>query len=124
MLQGNILTPTVPPIGLSFLCILLDTLQTLWLKEFVSETKAINIIHFLDGSFTFRNVDRIGGMISSLRKAHLTKLKERLGEDHVTFSEEYEQRLLQTEYNDLYTSLFIISGSARTGFSISVQNQE
>lgn len=121
MIHGNVITPTVPPLGLAIVCILLDVLRAQWEKDYGLQDACIDAIHFLDGSFVYKNMDRVGGIISYLRKIHHYALIERLGRNHRTFAEEYEQRLFQAEFNDLYSSLFIISGSPATGFSITTQ---
>lgn len=125
MLHGNVITPTSPTVGLSFLFLLLDVLKMIHQNEFSTKSMCIDIENFLNGSFLYKDIDRVGGIITYLRKVHRTILIERLGTNHPTLSEEYEQRLLQSELNNLYSSIFIISGSMSTGFSVSMRtNQE
>lgn len=108
--------------GLSFICVLLDVLKSIWTNDFeVDMPVSIEIQHFLDESFLYKNIDRVGGVMSYLRKIHRALLIERLGIDHEAFSEKYEDHLLQTEENNPYSSLFVIRGSASTGFSICLQ---
>ena len=89
-LQGLYSSTTQPAIGLSFLCTLLDVAKTLWEEECDHERgldgktvpPTIDCRFFYDGTFKYSNLDRIGGVLSYLRKHFRTQLIERLGADH------------------------------------------
>ncbi|XP_040165618.1 E3 ubiquitin-protein ligase RNF123 isoform X2 [Anopheles arabiensis] len=89
-LRGLYSSTTQPAIGLSFLCTLLDVAKTLWEEECDHERgldgktvpPTIDCRFFYDGTFKYSNLDRIGGVLSYLRKHFRTQLIERLGADH------------------------------------------
>lgn len=82
LIQGTYTTPTQPAVGLSFLCILLDITLSMWNIECANEEAIIKLKYFYDGSFKYQNIDRIGGVLSHLRKVHRREMIEQLGEQH------------------------------------------
>lgn len=100
-MQGNVHTPTQPAIGLAFIVILLDLLKEEMEKEHPKQALCVNTTYFYDGTLSYKSMDRVGGIISYLRKVHRHDLMARLGVDHQSFSEAYEQQLVQAELNDL-----------------------
>lgn len=86
-MQGNYTTPTQPAVGLSFLCILLDITKTLW-----SETNKnddwmfVDTTNFYDGTLMYSNIDRLGGVLSHLKKVNRAEMIELLGENHIALS--------------------------------------
>lgn len=81
-MQGNHATPTQPAVALSFLCLLLDIIRQLWTTECLNKPIIIDAKYFYDGTFKYQNVDRIGGVLSHLRKVHRQEMIEHLGENH------------------------------------------
>lgn len=84
-------TPTQPAIGLSFLCLILDIAKQLYNEECAenpscsidSSYLTVKSSYFYDGSLSYSNIDRIGGVISHLNKIYRKELAEALGEGHV-----------------------------------------
>lgn len=68
--------------ALSFLCILVDIAKSLFEKEISGEIAAVDPVYFVDGSFRYYHFDRIGGVLSHLRKIYRTEIVAQLGEDH------------------------------------------
>lgn len=86
MTQNNVPTPTQPAVGLSFLCILLDVTRGLWASECPDQPIVIQSNYFYDGTLNYTNVDRIGGVLSHLKKVHRNEIVTLLGEDHIEVS--------------------------------------
>lgn len=80
--NNNYLTPTQPAVALSFLCILLDVTKNLFQSEIPDKLVFIKPIHFYDESFGYNHVDRIGGILSHLKKTFRKDLVKMLGEGH------------------------------------------
>ncbi|XP_058814876.1 E3 ubiquitin-protein ligase RNF123 [Topomyia yanbarensis] len=127
-MRGLFSSSTQPAIGLSFLCALLDVARTLWNEEVVAnseDTSAppyIDYRFFYDGTFKYTNIDRIGGVLSYLRKHFRTQLVERLGEDHPSLTAIDQQSDLRNEiaaFNAfLDSAMFLISGGPNATYSL------
>lgn len=86
-MQGNYTTPTQPAVGLSFLCILLDITKTLWNESALNdESMFVETKNFYDGTLMYSNIDRLGGILSHLKKVNRTEMISILGENHIALS--------------------------------------
>lgn len=74
--------PTQPAVALSFLCILLDALQTLYANELPDSAAFIAPQTFYDGSLNYFHFDRVGGVLTHLQRHYREELVARLGADH------------------------------------------
>ncbi|EAA15114.4 AGAP009295-PA, partial [Anopheles gambiae str. PEST] len=133
-LQGLYSSTTQPAIGLSFLCTLLDVAKTLWEEECDHERgldgktvpPTIDCRFFYDGTFKYSNLDRIGGVLSYLRKHFRTQLIERLGADHPSLASVDQPSDLRSEIGKrrsafnvfLDSAMFLVSGGPSTAYSL------
>ncbi|XP_040165617.1 E3 ubiquitin-protein ligase RNF123 isoform X1 [Anopheles arabiensis] len=129
-LRGLYSSTTQPAIGLSFLCTLLDVAKTLWEEECDHERgldgktvpPTIDCRFFYDGTFKYSNLDRIGGVLSYLRKHFRTQLIERLGADHPSLASVDQPSDLRSEiaaFNVfLDSAMFLVSGGPSTAYSL------
>lgn len=86
-MQGNYTTPTQPAVGLSFLCILLDITKTLWNESNKNgESMFVETTNFYDGTLMYSNIDRLGGILSHLKKVNRSEMISLLGENHIALS--------------------------------------
>ncbi|XP_035776187.1 E3 ubiquitin-protein ligase RNF123-like [Anopheles albimanus] len=130
-LRGIHSSATQPAIGLSFLCTLLDVAKTLWEEECrdqhgkddsSSRIPTIDYRFFYDGSFKYANLDRIGGVLSYLRKHFRAQLVERLGADHPSIACTDQSSDLRNEiaaFNVfLDSAMFLVSGGPTMTYSL------
>ncbi|KFB45879.1 AGAP009295-PA-like protein [Anopheles sinensis] len=130
-MRGLYSSTTQPAIGLSFLCTLLDVAKSLWEEECVqrgsgvdrkSAPPAIDCQFFYDGTFKYANLDRIGGVLSYLRKHFRTQLVEKLGPDHPSVASADQPSDLRSEiaaFNVfLDSAMFLVSGGPNTAYSL------
>lgn len=75
-------TPTQPAVALSFLCILLDVTKSLFAAECPDKLIFVKPQHFYDDTFEYHHFDRVGGILSHLKKTFRRDLVKVLGEDH------------------------------------------
>lgn len=80
--QSNYSTPTQPAVALSFLCILLDVTKNLFQTECPDKLIFVKPQHFYDDTFDYHHFDRVGGILSHLKKTYRKELMEVLGEEH------------------------------------------
>jgi hypothetical protein len=74
--------------------------KQLWTDETNSNVVFIDSINFCDGTFTYNNIDRIGGLLSHLKKTYRNQLGAFLGADHpVMTNDSYEQ--IQSDFQDI-----------------------
>lgn len=90
-LEGHYTSPTQPAVALSFLCILLDILQTLFAEECADSPTIVAPHYFYDGSLKYFHFDRIGGVLSHLNRQHRNELTVRLGGDHTSLHSNSDQ---------------------------------
>lgn len=92
LLQGHYIVPTQPAAALSFLCILLDVLRSLFDAEAAHQSHCISPRYFFDGTLKYAHMDRLGGNLSYLRNLYRNELIEALGANHCTFTEDVQDR--------------------------------
>ncbi|XP_065083539.1 E3 ubiquitin-protein ligase RNF123 isoform X2 [Ochlerotatus camptorhynchus] len=127
-MRGLYSSSTQPAIGLSFLCTLLDVARTLWNEEVSSPSldtnspPSIDYRYFYDGTFKYTNIDRIGGVLSYLKKHFRLQLVEKLGEDHPSLAAVDQQSDLRNEiaaFNAfLDSAIFLVSGGPNSTYSL------
>ncbi|KXJ75047.1 hypothetical protein RP20_CCG012419 [Aedes albopictus] len=129
-MRGLYSSSTQPAIGLSFLCTLLDVARTLWDEEIstastsstASQRPYIDYRYFYDGTFRYSNIDRIGGVLSYLKKHFRQQLIEKLGDDHTSLAAVDQQSDLRNEiaaFNAfLDSAIFLVSGGPNSTYSL------
>ncbi|XP_037891290.1 E3 ubiquitin-protein ligase RNF123 isoform X2 [Glossina fuscipes] len=78
-MQSSILHPIENPVALAFICILVDVTKTLFEKELPGVEVQIPSKYFYDGSLEYQHYDRVGGVLSHLRKVHHNDIVQQLG---------------------------------------------
>lgn len=81
-LEGHYTSPTQPAVALSFLCILLDTAQTLFEQECALSDVLVPTRKFYDNSLQYFHFDRVGGVLSHLKRHYRHELIAHLGSEH------------------------------------------
>lgn len=87
-LEGRYASPTQPAVALSFLCILLDVLRSLFEVECPNKNVLVVPKTFYDGSLKYFHFDRIGGVLTHLQRHYRQELMSRLGDDFVAEDED------------------------------------
>lgn len=95
--------PTQPAVALSFLCILLDVLQTLYANELPNSTAFVAPHTFYDGSLKYFHFDRVGGVLTHLQRHYREELLTRLGSEHSSL-ENNDEQLVAGIYNGVELS--------------------
>lgn len=80
-MQSSILYPLENTVALAFICILIDISKTLLEKELPGVEVEIKPKYFYDGSFEYQHYDRVGGVLSHLRKVHRNEIQNHLGSE-------------------------------------------
>lgn len=101
-LEGHYTSPTQPAVALSFLCILLDILKMLFERESDVAAAFVQSRKFYDGSHKYFQFDRIGGVLSHLKRHYRHKLIAHLGSDHPVLQNSTEH--MPNEYSDVELS--------------------
>uniref|UniRef100_A0A1A9W1K7 RING-type E3 ubiquitin transferase n=1 Tax=Glossina brevipalpis TaxID=37001 RepID=A0A1A9W1K7_9MUSC len=78
-MQSSILHPIENSVALAFICILVDVTKTLFEKELATAEVQIPSKYFYDGSLEYQHYDRVGGVLSHLRKVHHNDIVQQLG---------------------------------------------
>lgn len=89
--------PTQPAVALSFLCILLDVLQSMYAKDQPDSDVFVHPKTFYDGSLKYFHFDRVGGVLTHLLRQYRQELTTRLGSEHTTL--QMNEDLLMSTYN-------------------------
>lgn len=100
-LEGHYTSPTQPAVALSFLCILLDVVQTSFFVECNSEKVYVLPRNFYDGNLKYFHFDRVGGVLSHLKRHYHHELVAHLGSGHVSLQNGDQS---QTAYNGVELS--------------------
>lgn len=82
-MQSSILYPLENTVALAFICILIDISKTSLEKELPGVEVEIKPKYFYDGSFEYQHYDRVGGVLSHLRKVHRNEIQHHLGSERV-----------------------------------------
>lgn len=78
-MQSSIQHPLDPPVALAFVCILVDQVRSLFKDELPTHLMEVNADYFVDGTFDYMHFDRVGGVLSHLRKVHRGDIDSYLG---------------------------------------------
>lgn len=97
-LQSSIHHPIDTPVALSFLCVLVDISSTLYKHELSAvPAGVINPQLFFDGTFEYQHFDRVGGVLSYLRKAHRSDINHVLGPERASLVNDVERSVIRPE---------------------------
>ena len=80
-MQSSILHPIENTVALAFICILTDVSKATFEKEMPEREIEITPKYFYDGSFEYQHYDRVGGVLSHLRKVHRNEIQQYLGSE-------------------------------------------
>ncbi|XP_017143160.1 E3 ubiquitin-protein ligase RNF123 [Drosophila miranda] len=78
-MQSSIQHPLDAPVALAFVCILIDQARSMFREELPGMNVEVKCDYFFDGTFDYMHFDRVGGVLSHLRKVHRTDIDARLG---------------------------------------------
>lgn len=108
-MNNNYPTHTQPAVALSFLCILLDVTKNLFHNECPDKLIFVKPQHFYDDSFDYQHFDRVGGVLSHLKKTYRRELAKVLGDDHPALAR--AERSSTTTQTSVITFVMSSSGS-------------
>lgn len=81
-MEGHYTSPTQPAVALSFLCILLDIVRSFFEMEGGDKRAFVEPSCFYDGSLNYFHFDRVGGVLTYLKRHFHSDLVQRLGGEH------------------------------------------
>lgn len=98
-------TATQPAVALSLLCILLDIIRTTFVMECPDEGVFVPPKAFYDGSLQYFRFDRVGGVLTHLKRIYREDLAQRLGQTDEPSENENDERLREQtiEMSDICT---------------------
>lgn len=105
-MQSSIQHPLDAPVALAFVCILIDQARTMFKEEMPSRHVEVNSDYFIDGSFDYMHFDRVGGVLSHLRKVHRSDIDQRLGP--VRTQQIYDNDRQNMRVNEVDTTLYLL----------------
>ncbi|XP_020813353.1 E3 ubiquitin-protein ligase RNF123 isoform X1 [Drosophila serrata] len=105
-MQSSIQHPLDAPVALAFVCIIVDQVRSMFKEEMPAKNVEVNSDYFIDGSFDYMHFDRVGGVLSHLRKVHRGDIDARLGEDRT--QEIYDDDRQNLRGNDVDTTLYLL----------------
>ncbi|ALC46914.1 CG6752 [Drosophila busckii] len=105
-MQSSIQHPLDAPVALAFVCILVDQVRQLFKDELPNNTVEVNPDYFVDGTYDYMHFDRIGGVLSHLRKVHRADIDARLGVDRTQQIFEDERNAMRV--NEMDTTLYLL----------------
>lgn len=82
LMEGHYTSPTQPAVALSFLCIILDIVKTLLASECSAQKPYVEASNFYNGRLNYYHFDRVGGVLSHLKRHFHQELIAKLGKDH------------------------------------------
>lgn len=82
-MEGHYTAPTQPAVALSFLCILLHIIKTSFDEATCeSEQPFVQPCNFYNGFLNYYHFDRVGGVLSHLKRHYHSQLETVLGKGH------------------------------------------
>jgi Kip1 ubiquitination-promoting complex protein 1 len=116
-LSSSFTTTTQPAIGLSLLCLILDVAKQLHDSE-NTQQEHLTVDHrfFYDGSLTYGQNDRVGGVLSHLNKVFKKDLQEALGGDHEPAVQAAESST--NFFQGIYSTMFLVSNNDSGTYSL------
>ncbi|GAB0094919.1 E3 ubiquitin-protein ligase RNF123 [Sergentomyia squamirostris] len=109
-LQTSYSSPTQPAVALSFLCILLDVARQLMTSEHPKKPVKVDPVNFYNDSFAYFHFDRLGGVLSHLKKVFRTEMINILGETHPAIIPLAPEIASRQESADFYSAMLMITG--------------
>lgn len=94
-MQSSMQYPMESTVALAFLCILIDINKSFFEKEMPGVSVEITPAFFFDGSFEYQHFDRLGGVLSHLRKVHRADIAQYLGPERTQQMFEEERAVLR-----------------------------
>ncbi|XP_011189510.2 E3 ubiquitin-protein ligase RNF123 [Zeugodacus cucurbitae] len=79
LMQSSIMHPMDSTVALAFICILIDVTKFLFERELPATPVGGRPEYFFDGTFEYQHFDRVGGVLSHLRKVHRNDISTHLG---------------------------------------------
>lgn len=81
-MEGHYTSPTQPAVALSFLCILLDIVKSMFESECCDRKPFVDPSNFYNGCLNYYHFDRVGGVLSYLKRHFHAELVEKLGKHY------------------------------------------
>lgn len=106
-MQSSIQHPLDPPVALAFVCILIDQVRTLFKDELPTHSMEVNCDYFLDGTFDYMHFDRVGGVLSHLRKVHRGDIDTYLGSERAQQIYDEDRNSIRVNEVGMYGDSFI-----------------
>lgn len=78
-MQSTIFYPLDNTVALSFICLLIDITKILFEVELPNTNVEVSPRFFYDGTLEYQHLDRVGGVLSHLRKVHMGEIAGQLG---------------------------------------------
>ncbi|XP_034661955.1 E3 ubiquitin-protein ligase RNF123 [Drosophila subobscura] len=105
-MQSSIQHPLDAPVALAFVCILIDQARNMFREEQPGKNVEVNADYFFDGTFDYMHFDRVGGVLSHLRKVHRSDIDARLGS--VRTQQIYDEDRSNSRSNEMDTTLYLL----------------
>ncbi|XP_060645573.1 E3 ubiquitin-protein ligase RNF123 [Drosophila nasuta] len=105
-MQSSIQHPLDAPVALAFVAILIDQVRTLFKEELPSHVMEVNTDFFLDGTFDYMHFDRVGGVLSHLRKVHRGDIDSHFGIERS--QQIYDEDRNSVRTNEVDTTLYLL----------------
>ncbi|XP_065723172.2 E3 ubiquitin-protein ligase RNF123 [Drosophila suzukii] len=105
-MQSSIQHPLDAPVALAFVSILIDQTRAMFKEEIPSKNVEVNSDYFIDGSFDYMHFDRVGGVLSHLRKVHRGDIDSRLGAART--QQIYDDDRQNLRVNEVDTTLYLL----------------
>ncbi|TDG39653.1 hypothetical protein AWZ03_013926 [Drosophila navojoa] len=105
-MQSSIQHPLDSPVALAFVCILIDQVRSLFKEELPTHTMEVNVDYFIDGTFDYMHFDRVGGVLSHLRKVHRSDIDTYLGTERS--QQIYDEDRNSVRVNEVDTTLYLL----------------
>ncbi|XP_017110333.1 E3 ubiquitin-protein ligase RNF123 [Drosophila elegans] len=106
MHSSSIQHPLDAPVALAFAGILIDQTRAMFKEEMPSKVVEVNSDFFIDGTFDYMHFDRVGGVLSHLRKVHRGDIDARLGADRT--QQIYDDDRQNLRVNEVDTTLYLL----------------
>ncbi|EDV91344.1 E3 ubiquitin-protein ligase RNF123 isoform X2 [Drosophila grimshawi] len=105
-MQSSIQHPLDSSVALAFVSILIDQVRSLFKDELPSHIMEVGIDYFLDGTFDYMHFDRVGGVLSHLRKVHRGDIDAYLGAERTQAI--YDEDHNSVRVSEVDTTLYLL----------------
>jgi len=106
-MQSSIQHPLDAPVALAFASILIDQTRSMFKDEMPTKNVEVNSDYFIDGTFDYMHFDRVGGVLSHLRKVHRGDIDARLGSARTQQIYEDDRQNLRVNEVGMYAKTFV-----------------